>query len=84
MAKYDHYRLRKNNKLMLRVDNQENNDIDAITVFKPSNSKACNPVKLYEETEKEEKENNKINKIGLVAVVTIVITALGVYIYMML
>ena len=54
MARNTRSRLRKSSKLMLRIDNQENNDIDAISLFKPNDSKSCSPVRLYQETDNEE------------------------------
>ena len=54
MARNTRSRLRKSSKLMLRIDNQENNDIDAISLFKPNDSKSCSPVRLYQETDNNE------------------------------
>ena len=71
-------RLRKSNKLMLRIDNQENNDIDAIEIFKPSNSKACSPVKLYGEIENMNKEKEKDGKEKIWAILLSIILIIGI------
>lgn len=82
------YHLRKNSKLMIKIDNQKNEDIDAITIFKPNKNKICNPVKLYENTDildkRDDKKKIKVSTIIISIILVLVVIFLSVLIFILL
>ena len=56
-------KLNVSNKLMLRIDNLKNDDINSIEIFKPKEGRNCNIAKLYDtEKEKDGKKKDKNSK----------------------
>lgn len=70
-------KLARNNKLMFRVDNMENNDIDSLEVFKPRDSKDCSPLRLYED-HTDDIEEKKGSSIDVRSAVTYILLIVGI------
>ena len=77
-------RLGKSSKVMLKIDNQSNDDIDAIEIFKPSTGGMCNPVKLYEDTEEDNEDKVGVgSSVAIVAFSILTVAVVGLVLYVL-